>query len=170
MKKIIAIILLLLITAVGVTAYLNRGYIEDKQAMVENSSILIKDEGEEVGVIDLGLIKDLEPIEFEVNLKSSGKDPEEHTYKGVALKKLLAFKDQSLESKKQVVIRSIDGYTIALSAEEVSEEDNVYVVYERDGEPLGKKEEGGSGPYQIILRKDSFSQRWAKFVVEVELQ
>lgn len=31
-------------------------------------------------------------------------------------------------------------------------------------------EKRGSGPYQIIIRKDQFSQRWAKYVLEIELQ
>lgn len=166
----IPIILVILIVIVGITAYLNRDYVKDKEVLVENHSFVIKDGEKETAIIDLVAIEALEPVEFKANLKSSGKDPVEYTYKGVALKTVLDSVEQSLASKKQVIIRSIDGYTVALGLEEVLEDDNVYVVYEREGEPLGKKEEGGSGPYQIVLRKDPFSQRWAKFVVEVELQ
>lgn len=170
MKRTITIVLLVLIVIVGITAYLNRGYVEDKEAMIENHTFVIKNNGEEVETVDLTMIEGLGVEEFNANLKSSGKDPVEHSYKGVALKDILAAKDQSLENKTQVIIRSIDGYTVALSAEEVAEDDNVYVVFEIDGEALGTKEDGGSGPYQVIIRKDPFGQRWAKFVVEVELQ
>ncbi|AOY76271.1 molybdopterin-dependent oxidoreductase [Clostridium formicaceticum] len=170
MKKFIPIAIAVLIIIVGISAYLNRGYVKDKQTMVENASIVLKEDDEEIDVVDLAWIEDLQPIEFKANLKSSGKDPVEHSYKGVALRKVLESKNLSLEDKQQINIRSIDGYTVALGVQEVLEEDNVYIAYERNGEPLGRKEEGGSGPYQIILRKDPFSQRWAKFVVEVELQ
>ncbi|AKL94370.1 oxidoreductase [Clostridium aceticum] len=170
MKKIIPIVIAVLIIVVGISAYLNRGYVKDKQTMVENASISLKEKGEEVSIVDLAWIEDLQPIEFEANLKSSGKDPVEHIYKGVPLSKVLMSKNLSIEDKEQVIVRSIDGYTVALGIEEVMQEDNVYIAYERDGEALGKKEEGGSGPYQIIIRKDPFSQRWTKFVVEVELQ
>lgn len=170
MKKIIPIILLILIITVGITSYLNREYVKDKETMVENHFFAIKDDGKEVGIVNLELIESLEVQEFKANLKSSGKEMVEHIYKGVPLNQILASQEQSLENRKQVVIRSVDGYTVVLSIEEILEEDNVYIVYKRDGEDLGKKEDGGSGPYQVVIRKDPFGQRWAKFVVEVELQ
>lgn len=170
MKKMIAIVISILIVVVGITAYLNREEIKDKKVMIENHSFVIMENGKEVDIVELGLLEDLSPEEFKANLKSSGKDPVEHTYKGVMLKDVLASKGQSLEDKSQVIIRSVDGYTVALSPEEVAEDENVYIVYEMDGKPLGTKEDGGSGPYQVVIRKDPFGQRWAKFVVEVELQ
>lgn len=170
MKKMIAIVISILIVVVGITAYLNREEIKDKEVMIENHSFVIMENGKEVDIVELGLLEDLSPEEFKANLKSSGKDPVEHTYKGVMLKDVLASKGQSLEDKSQVIIRSVDGYTVALSPEEVAEDENVYIVYEMDGKPLGTKEDGGSGPYQVVIRKDPFGQRWAKFVVEVELQ
>lgn len=166
----IAIVLLILVVVVGITAYLNRAEIKDKEVMIENHSFVIMADGKEIDIVDLGWLADLSSEEFKANLKSSGKDPEEHTYKGVMLKEILASKGQSLQDKSQVIIRSVDGYTVALSSEEVAEDENVYIVYEVDGKPLGTKEDGSNGPYQIVIRKDSFGQRWAKFVVEVELQ
>ena len=35
---------------------------------------------------------------------------------------------------------------------------------------LKNKSQGGSGPYQVIARKDPYSQRWCKFVMEIDLQ
>ncbi len=69
-----------------------------------------------------------------------------------------------------MIVRATDGYTIALSPKEVKDEDNVYLAYKLNGKLLKRKEEGGSGPYQVIIRKDEFSQRWCKFVVEIELK
>ncbi len=74
------------------------------------------------------------------------------------------------ENKKQLIVRGIDGYTVAFSIDEVVDEDNIYLAYKMEGKLLKSKEEGGSGPYQLIVRKDQFSQRWCKFVVEMEVR
>lgn len=170
MKKMVPVAIFILIIAVVTMAILNKDYVKDKDIMIENFSFVLMNNGEEVAIVDLEFIEGLEAKEFKANLKSSGKDPVEHSFRGVALKDIIESKEESLEGKKQVVIRSIDGFAVALSAAEVAEEDNVYIVYEIDGKPLGTKDDGGSGPYQIVIRKDAFGQRWAKFVVEVELK
>ncbi|KAB3531269.1 molybdopterin-dependent oxidoreductase [Alkaliphilus pronyensis] len=170
MNKKVLIVILILIGLVAITAYINRDSLKDKAAMIDNAEITIKEDGEEISKVDFQLIQGLGEEAFKANLKSSGKDAVEHQYKGVPLKAILNWGEVNLEEKKQVIIKSVDGYTVALTVEEVLEEDNIYVAYEKDGEPLGTKAEGGNGPYQIIIRKDPFSQRWAKFVVEVELR
>ncbi|SCY52133.1 molybdopterin-dependent oxidoreductase [Alkaliphilus peptidifermentans] len=170
MNKKVLITILFLIGLIALTAYINRGTIKDKAVMIENAELSIKEAGNEGMKLDFTLIQLLGEETFVANLKSSGKDPVEHQYKGVPLKAILNSANVSFEEKKQVIVRSVDGYTVALTVEEVLDDDNVYIAYERNGEPLGTKEEGGSGPYQVIIRKDPFSQRWAKFVVEVELQ
>ncbi len=164
------VIVIILIAILGVTALMNRNYMKDKQEMLEGFSFVIKKEGREVALVKLEDIEKLNPIEFIESLKSSGQKAEVNKYKGVLLRDILAARGESLEGKSQVTIRSIDGYAVALSAEEVGEEDNVYIVYEANGEPLASKDEGGSGPYQIVIRNDPFGQRWAKFVVEVDLE
>lgn len=78
-------------------------------------------------------------------------------------------------SKKMVfIIIAILTMTVGISAylnsDYVLDDDNIYLAYMMDGEPLKSREDGGSGPYQIIIRKDQFSQRWAKYVLEIELQ
>ena len=47
---------------------------------------------------------------------------------------------------------------------------NVYLTFERDGEYLKSKKQGGNGPFQLVIRKDSFSQRWIKHVDEIILE
>ncbi|SDK16534.1 molybdopterin-dependent oxidoreductase [Natronincola ferrireducens] len=170
MKKIVTIAILVLVIVIAVTAYLNQNQVKEKASMIENATISIKVDGEEVGIMNLGSIQDLGEETFHANLKSSGKDPIEYQYTGVPLKTIFQAQEVDIEGNGQVIVRSVDGYTVALSVEEVLQEDNVYLAYERNGEPLGTKEDGGSGPYQIIIRNDPFSQRWTKFVVEVELQ
>ncbi len=169
MKKI-SIVLLVIAAIMAVTAYLNRGDIVAKTELQEDEIVIVKSEDKEVKRMDFTLIKELEAMEFPATLKSSGKDPVELTYKGVEVRRLLEKLGLTVEGKKQLIAKAVDGYTVALSVEEVMAEDNVYLVYEREGEPLGKKEDGGSGPYQIVIREDAFGQRWVKFLMELEIK
>ncbi|HAA38383.1 MAG TPA: hypothetical protein DCE00_05875 [Firmicutes bacterium] len=168
MKKIV-IILLVLAVVVAVTAMLNREGLEEKKASQENALLYVKADGKEIEV-DFATIKELPEAEFPAVLKSSGKPPVDTSYTGVELKALLEKLEIDTAGKTQVITKAVDGYTVALSLAEVLEDDNVYIVYKRDGKDLGAREEGGSGPYQIVIRKDQFGQRWNKYLMEIELQ
>lgn len=65
-----------------------------------------------------------------------------------------------MKEDQEITVRAVDGYTVPLNSEEILDEDNVYLAYKIDGETM---------PYQIIIRKDQFSQRWCKDVVEIEI-
>ncbi len=170
MKKIVMAVVVILVLVVGVTAYLNRGDLAAKQESQQDAFIIIKSGGSEVARVDMGQLKDLNQVDVEANLKRSGKDPEKHQYTGVLLKEVLEAAGADTAGKDTVIMTAVDGYTSAISMDEVLEDDNVYVVYKIDGQPLGTKEAGGSGPLQVILAKDPFSQRWCKFVMEIDLQ
>ncbi|NLZ39280.1 MAG: molybdopterin-dependent oxidoreductase [Firmicutes bacterium] len=168
MKKVVIVLVVLLII-VAVTAFLNRESLKDKAASQEKAILYIKADGKEMEV-DFATIKELPEKEFPAVLKSSGKPPVDTSYTGVQLKDLLAKLEIKTADKKQVITKAVDGYTVALSMEEVLLDDNVYIVYKRDGKDLGTREEGGSGPYQIVIRGDQFGQRWNKYLMEIELQ
>ncbi len=157
-----------LIVVVGVFAFMNRELVKDKGYSLENAEVIIR-EGEMERVLGYEEIKALGESDFSAVLDTSTTDPEEHTYTGVPLKRVIEEAGISLDGKGKVVVRAIDGYTVALRVDEVLDEDNVYLAYGMDGRPLKSKSQGGSGPYQIIVRKDQFSQRWCKFVVEIEV-
>lgn len=169
MKKIITV-LLVLAAIVGVTAYLNADGLDKKKEMQKNALLTIKVNGEEVKTINMEFIKELGEEEFNANLKTNGKAPVEKTYTGVPLIKVLQACNIDMEGKTQVIAKAVDGYISALKMEEVLDEKNVYVAYKEDGEFLGTKENGGSGPYKVIIAKDQFSQRWCKFLSEVEVK
>ncbi|NLZ93607.1 MAG: molybdopterin-dependent oxidoreductase [Firmicutes bacterium] len=168
MKKVI-IVLVILIIIVAVTAVLNRESLREKAASQADAILYIKADGVETEV-DFATIKELPEKEFPAVLKSSGKPPVDTSYTGVQLKDLLAKLEVKTDGKKQVITKAVDGYTVALSMEEVLIDDNVYIVYKRDGKDLGTKEKGGSGPYQVVIRNDQFGQRWNKYLMEIELQ
>ncbi|WZL72375.1 hypothetical protein QBE52_14945 [Clostridiaceae bacterium 35-E11] len=170
MKKYITIVVMVLTIIVGITAYLNMKTVAVKKDLEENALFVIKENGKEIAAIDMKTIKSLGESKFEAKLKKSGEDPTPYTYTGVLLKKIFENYEVELKNKSAVVVKAIDGYTVAVDIEKVLADDNVYLTYMREGEGLGNKEDGGSGPYQMIISKDPFSQYWCKFALEADAQ
>ena len=167
---IIIIIIAVLAIALGVTAYLNMGNISEKKALQENAILAIKSGDKELAEVNMELITGLGEEEFKANLKKSGKPPVEHSYTGVPMKNLFAELEIDTANITTVVLKAIDGYSSALTLDEVMEDDNVYIVYKMDGESLGNAENGGDGPYLALIRKDPYSQRWCKLLTEIDLR
>lgn len=161
--------MVVLIIVMGVFALMNREIAKEAQGVSENAEIIIKDGNSQVS-LSFDEINSLEEVEFNAVLDTSDSGPKENTYTGVLLKEIIEKVGMDIEDKKQMVVKALDGYVVALKISEVIDEDNVYLAYKLDGQPLRSKEQGGSGPYQLIIRKDQFSQRWCKFVVEIELK
>lgn len=170
MNKTVVIILVFLIVIVGVTAYLNRGSIADKKEIIAKTQITFLENGEEVKTFDLNYLQKQDEKTFKKELDTSETGPEMQTYTGVLLSEIIENAGIDLNDKSQVIVKAIDGYTVALTAAEVRKDDNVYLVYKQDGEYLKGKSEGGTGPYRIVIRDDQFGQRWCKFVVEVNVK
>lgn len=132
---------------------------KDKKEVHAKSEVSIKGDGQTV-LLKATDIKQIGQEEFAADLKSSGKSAEEHIYTGVPVKALFAEVAIDLKEDQEITVRAVDGYTVPLNSEEILDEDNVYLAYKIDGETM---------PYQIIIRKDQFSQRWCKDVVEIEI-
>lgn len=111
-----------------------------------------------------------ESITFPAVVRSSGSKPVETEYKGIELAKLFTTLDIDLSGYTKITFNASDGYRIILTIEEIKEPSNVYLTFERDGEILKSKKQGGNGPFQLIIRRDPFSQRWIKHVDEIILQ
>ncbi|UNC91956.1 molybdopterin-dependent oxidoreductase [Candidatus Contubernalis alkaliaceticus] len=169
--RILTLIVVALLITVGGLAYLNQKQLTHTDQNSENPSVMIKADGEETGVITLEEIKALGEVEFVTTLRSSGKPPSDHTYKGVPLKEVILAVDKTLlEQGEQVTAQAVDGYVVAYTVEEVMESEHIYLVYQQEGEPLKSKNEGGSGPFLVLARQDEFGQRWCKFTVEINIQ
>lgn len=168
MNKKITIIVAVLAAIVGITAFLNLKSVEVKKELQENAKFILKENGKEIATLDMKEIRTLGETEFEANLKKDGKDPIPYTYTGVPLKNIFEKYGVSLEDKSAVVVAAIDGYTVAVDIDKILEDDNVYLAYMREGESIGNRENGGKGPYQMIISKDQFSQHWCKYAVEAD--
>lgn len=122
-------------------------------------------------VIDAKTIYALdEAIIFPTVVRSSGEKPVETEYKGIELKKLFETLKIDTSNYSKATFNASDGYRIILNIEEINEPSNVYLTFERDGELLKSKKQGGNGPFQLIIKRDPFSQRWIKHVDEIILQ
>jgi len=131
--------------------------------------IAITENGEIISEVDMEYIRGLESETFDAVVRSSGQRPVEAEFTGVLLQNVLAGKNINLAGTEHIIIKGIDGYVARLSVDELDEKD-IFIAYEMGGRPLKPREQGGSGPFQLISPNDPFSMRWCKFVVEVELK
>lgn len=169
-NKGIALVIGVLVLVVGLTAYFNADGLADKRDAQANALVRIGTEGSEPTTFNMEDVKAVGEESFQAVVRSSARPPSEHTFTGVALQALLVAAGIDLEAAQQVIIRSVDGFVIALTVDEVRQKENIYLAYAMDGEGLGTREEGGSGPYQVIIREDPFSNRWSKFVTDIEVR
>lgn len=158
-----------LIGVLAVTYFINQEDIEYKQQLNQEAVFEVLYQGQLVKSFNMVEISDMGEVTFSANLKSSGNDPVAHEYTGVLLKTIFQEAGLDLEDKTSASIIAIDGYAAAITMEKLMEDDNVYLAYKRDGELLGTKEDGGNGPYQLVISKDQFSQYWVKFAYQGEL-
>lgn len=170
--KIIVIVLAVLVATTAIGAIFNRQYAHEKAVLFEAAEIAVLQEGREVSRLSMDTISQLPTANFTAMLKSSiMESPEKHTYTGIAFSDLFAAAGVSLEGKNRVMVHSIDGYVVPFTIEEIRALDNVYLVYKDNEKYLGSYGEAdGQGPYMIVIRGDRFSQRWAKYVCELDVQ
>ncbi len=166
--KIIGIIVAVLVVIVAVFAYLNAGDVSYKKELEMNAIFELK-VGEETAQITMDDMLSLDPVNIDAVMDTSNTDPTDVSFSGVELKKIFDFAGLEINSET-IEVRSLDGYTSALTKEEIMQDDNVYICIAMGEEPLPPKSEGGMGPYLMIIKSSEFSQRWCKFVQEVVVQ
>lgn len=136
----------------------------------EKASLTIKFDDKEQIIESETIYNNSEAITFPAVVRSSGEKPVETEYKGIELTKLLSSINIDVSKSDKITINAADGYRVILNAEELEEPSNVYLTFERDGELLKSKKQGGNGPFQLVIRRDPFSQRWVKHVNEMVIQ
>lgn len=160
---IIIVILAVLAVFAGTMALLNLQHAENKLKQTSHKEILISLNNQTAAPITWEDLCSIEADEFLAVQKSNGKPPVERTFKGTALINVLDLKGVSINDSAQVALSSIDGYTVTFSADEIKDKHNIWLAWEMDGAALDEN----SGPYMVVVRKDPFSQRWAKQLCEI---
>ncbi len=169
MNRTVAAATAVLVVMVGIFAYLNMADRGDRLAAQREAKLYIEMHGERIATADFETVSGLPEHEFEATMRSSEGAVRDSVYTGVRLRDLLEYYDLPTDEVQQVITQAVDGYTVALNIDEVMQEDNVYIAYKIDGEPMASREDGGVGPYQLIIREDEFGQRWNKYLMEIKL-
>lgn len=160
-KKTIIILIAILVVAVGVIYSL----------ATREPAIVRIIKGEEETILELEYLSSHpESTVFPVVVRSSGKKPVETEYEGVEMFTILESLNIDTSNVEKVTFNASDGYKIILKLEEIKEPKNMYLTYKRDGKLLKSKKRGGNGPFQLVIRRDPFSQRWIKHVNEIILE
>lgn len=164
-NKVLIIIIALLAIATLILGFLNKQSID-----VSGKEGTIKFiYGESSVELSFEEITSLDYKEFSAVEDTSRTGPTARKYKGVLLKEVLNkvnISNENILSSSKIIVKGLDGYVIALHPEEIMG-NTAYLVFEKDGKELGTMKRGGSGPFQLIVKSDSFSQRWCKYVYEV---
>lgn len=128
---------------------------------------------QETTSLSLDDITQMDNMTINTILRSSAAAPREVSFIGLPLGKVLETVDADVFSAgNTVVLRAIDGYSVALSAAEVQQENNVFLIYAdaKTNQYLAPQDEGGDGPFMTIVAQDQFGQRWVKYLIEVIVQ
>ncbi|NLL43034.1 MAG: molybdopterin-dependent oxidoreductase [Firmicutes bacterium] len=161
----IAIVLAVLIIAVGVLAYLNRGDLGLKKELEMQAEFHLV-HGDFKQRVTMEDIWNLKPVEFSTVMRS-GAGTSDVTFTGVELRRVLEKFGVNLQADSKVEVKALDGYASAFTGDEVLDPESLYITIAMDGKPLKPKGEGGFGPYFLVIRDSEFAQRWVKFVEEI---
>ena len=106
---------------------------------------------------------------FSMALEGTGEDGEKHDYRGTPLMELLVGQDV-YENATTVTVRAADGYSRSFSISDL--DGGILLVYEKDGNELKGRSEGGDGPIRLIVSQEhagtfnaQFSVKWVSEVV-----
>jgi len=167
-NRIILIIVLALLAAIALLAFLNRGDAALKRSLQENREFILKVEGETIATVSLQEILDMQPAEFSTRLATSIISPREVTLRGVELRLIYERSGIDISHASLFAVRGLDGYYSPLKSAEVAQEEKVYVCIAMDGEILPDRNSGGWGPFLLVIRGELYAQRWCKYVEEID--
>jgi DMSO/TMAO reductase YedYZ molybdopterin-dependent catalytic subunit len=163
---VVVAILAALAVAVVVLAQVNRS-----DANVETGTVAVTCDGATLKSFDIEQAKALRSVSEKMTILSSSHADETAVFTGVPLRVLLdAAQPGLLSDATMVVTRATDGYVSSLTPEEVRSGDAVLLAYAKDGESLGGLEDGGTGPFRIIILTDKYGNRCTKWVNEIEIR
>ncbi len=165
--KIVIIVIAVLLVLVCVLAALNAKSVEAKKAMLEAQTFTISTESKTYEV-NMDMINSIGIQDISANLKRNGKAAEEKVYQGVPFKAIIDKLSIDSQGVQSFIFTAADGYASAVTKDKAMDDKNCFVVTSVGGKALGSKENGGSGPFMMILAKEQFSQQWCKFLIEVK--
>ena len=160
--------IVLLAAVIGVSAFfVNSG----NSAGEADGSLTITRDGETVREFSYEEICSMDSISVEKEIVSASKKNESGVYTGVPLRSILEEVDASMLTEcSEVTGKAADGFVSAYSMAEVRDSDGILVIYEKDGEPLKGKSDGGSGPLRILAADDVYGTRSTMYLTQVDIK
>ena len=163
---VIGCVMILLAAAIAVLAYLNA----PKEAAERGTLLIVRGE-ETLARLTLAQIREMPSVSIEKEIVSASHENDAGLFTGAPLRAILdAVQPGLLEEANQIVARAEDAFVTAYTAKEVRESDSILVVYEKDGAPLGTREEGGTGPLRVLIQDDPFGNRSTKYLSQIEVR
>ena len=133
---------------------------------VETGSLAIRAQGVVVAEIGLDEIRALPPVRRTMSIHSTA-GVTRHSFRGTLLSNVVGLADPELMDEYDWMLAvGVDDYISGIGMDEVRAENNVFVMYEDNGEPLPKKN-GEPGGMRIVVMDDVFGQRFTNYLLEV---
>ena len=159
-KTIITVIAVLLI---AVLVVINRNSVKKQEEMADKMQLsFIVNGGEKIYYYDE---TSADYIYFDTQMKRKNGDVFDKTYSGIEMAVILKDIGVTLSQNTDIHIVCADNYEIRLSADEILEKGNIYLITKENGNKLAEAD----GPFMLVINNDEFSTRWAKNVVQVKV-
>ena len=159
-KTIITVIAVLLIAVLMV---INRNSVKKQEEMADKMQLsFIVNGGEKIHYYDE---TSADYINFDTQMKRKNGDVFDKTYSGIEMAVILKDIGVNLSQNTDIHIVCADNYEIRLSADEILEKGNIYLITKENGNKLAEAD----GPFMLVINNDEFSTRWAKNVVQVKV-
>ncbi len=168
-SKLMIAVIVVLVVIIGAAAWINQQNNGSSGGDADGSLEVVRD-GEVIRQFSYEEICSMDSASFEKEIVSGNKGNESGVYRGVPLREILAAADESILSEcSSVTGTASDGFVSVYSMSEITGSDSIAVVYEKDGEPLKKRSEGGSGPLRIVAADDTYGTRSTQYLTRIEV-
>jgi hypothetical protein len=162
----IIVTIALLTGMVVVLAILNADNARQLAARQDDATFVIR-AGGEVYTVDFQTLQNAGIQNFTAYRRGGGMSAVRTSFQGVPLSVLCDFLGIDISGAESVTALAADGFSSVAAADKVRDAENVFIAAGQDGVPLATMEDGGDGPYMLVVAKDTFSQNWCKYLSEL---
>jgi len=135
----------------------------------ETGSLAIRVYGSVLAEVSLEDIRQMPSVRRTLSIHSST-GVTQHSFRGTLLSNILDFADpRFMEDYGWAQAIGVDGFISGIGMDEIRAENNVFVMYEDNGEPLPKIT-GEPGGMRIVVISDVFGQRFTNYLTEISLE
>jgi len=136
---------------------------------LETGSIALRAYGVVLAEVSLEEIRALPSVKRTMSIHSTA-GVTRHEFRGTLLSNVLNLIDPGLtEEYGWILAVGVDDYISGIAMDEVIAENNVYIMYEDNGEPLPKKNNEPGG-LRVVVLNDVFGQRFTNYLLEIVLE